>query len=97
MDILLFNTCMLPFWNPQDIRKPLRGHSKLPDHHQEDQEAQGCRPGRIKEFKCKLVFCICSVFLFAQIYLYIFFLFLFVHLPSVWMTNTSILVYEGHY
>ena len=29
--------CMLPFWNPQDIRNPLRGDSKLPDHYQEDQ------------------------------------------------------------
>ena len=32
---------MLSFWNPQDIKNEFRGDSKLPDYHQEDQEAQG--------------------------------------------------------
>ena len=40
---------MLTFWNCQDIRKPFRGDSKLPDHHQEDKAAQGCPPIRIKD------------------------------------------------
>ena len=35
--------------NPQNIRKLFRGDSKLPDHHQEDQESQGCPPSGIKE------------------------------------------------
>ena len=41
---------MVPYWNPQDIRNPLRGDSKLPDQNQEDQEdqeAQGCPPSII--------------------------------------------------
>ena len=40
---------MLPFFNPQDIINPLIGDSKLPGHHQEDQESQECPPSRIKE------------------------------------------------
>ena len=39
---------MLPYWNPQDIRNPPRGDSKIPDH-QENQEAEGRPPSRIKD------------------------------------------------
>ena len=35
------STCMLPFWNNLDLRKPFRGNPNPLDHHQEDQEAQG--------------------------------------------------------
>ena len=41
--------CIIPFWNPQDIMNLLRGDIKVPDHYQEDQEAKGCPPSRIKE------------------------------------------------
>ena len=49
MGILLFKVHVLPLWNNLDIRKPFRGNLKPPDHHQEDQEAQGHPPSRIKE------------------------------------------------
>ena len=38
---------MLHFWKPQDKSKQIRGASKFPEHHQEDQEAQGCIPSMI--------------------------------------------------
>ena len=43
------DTCMLPFLDPQEIRKLFVGDSKLPDHHQANQEAQGHPPSSIKE------------------------------------------------
>ena len=36
----------LKFWNHHNIRKPFRGDSKLPDHNQEHQDAQGHLPCR---------------------------------------------------
>ena len=33
-------TCMIQFWNPENMWKPFRVNSKLPENHQEDQEAQ---------------------------------------------------------
>ena len=59
---------MIYFWGNQAISKPIRGESMLHDHHQEDQEYNGCPPSRISRCpEVVWVFCF-SIHIYAYFF-----------------------------